>query len=328
MIVQNKPFIFFTTIVLFTLISTTLMGDVLTLYRLHGIQNLQKQMDYDLTQKKYWSDYLADKDTTFGYLESYTNVLLCNKSLSTLALYTKNDDNNFQLLKEYSAYTGKVKGDKLHEGDLKTPVGVYTLTKKLDKVDSFYGPMAFVTSYPNSYDKYKGKDGSGIWIHGLPIKQERNKFTKGCIAINNQSIECLDRHINIKKTILIIHEDTNDKKASKEELVTLLTNLYAWRYAWLYNKTEDYLNFYDDAFIRFDGMDIKRFKSYKTRIFNKGESKTIIFNNINVIPYPGEENLFKITFFEIYKSNSFAFSGQKVLIVRLEDNNMKIITEK
>ncbi|CAI6147276.1 MAG: hypothetical protein SPLUMA1_SPLUMAMAG1_01934 [uncultured Sulfurimonas sp.] len=59
--------------------------------------------------------------------------------------------------------------DKIREGDLRTPIGVYKLVKKLSKVDSFYGPLAFATSYPNSYDKYLGKNGSGIWIHGLPL---------------------------------------------------------------------------------------------------------------------------------------------------------------
>jgi len=311
-----------------TLASSSLLSDALTLYRLHGIQDLEKQMDYDLSQKQYWSSYLEDIDTSFGYLESYSNVLTCNKSLSTLTLHMKDKENDFEIIKEYSAYTGKISVDKVHEGDLKTPVGVYTLTKKLEKVDSFYGPLAFVTSYPNSYDKYKGKDGSGIWIHGLPIKQERNKFTKGCIAINNQNIECLDRHIDIKKTLLIIQEEGKEREPSKESLVSVLSGLYAWRYAWLYNNTTDYLNFYDEKFVRFDGMDIERFKSYKTRVFNKGESKSIIFNNINVVPYPGEENVFRVTFFEIYKSNSFAFSGDKVLILKLVNNKIKIITEK
>ena len=311
-----------------TLASSSLLSDALTLYRLHGIQNLEKQMDYDLSQKKYWSSYLEDIDTSFGYLESYSNVLSCDKSLSSLTLYMKDKENDFELIKEYSAYTGKIKGSKVHRGDLRTPVGVYTLTKKLDKVDSFYGPLAFVTSYPNFYDQYKGKDGSGIWIHGLPLKQERNKFTKGCIAINNKSIECLDRHIDISKTLLIIHEDSKDKEVAKESLVNVLSGLYAWRYAWLYNNTTDYLNFYDENFIRFDGMGIERFKNYKTRVFNKGESKSIIFNNINVVPYPGEKNVFRVTFFEIYKSNSFAFSGDKVLILKLVDNTIKIITEK
>jgi len=318
----------FTVILLLIISAHDLFADALTIYRKHGIQNLEKQMDYDLSQINYWNNYLKDIDTSFGYIESYSNILECDKSLSSLTLYSKDEEDSFSFIKEYSAYTGQKKGDKVKEGDLKTPVGVYTIVKKLDKVDSFYGPMAFVTSYPNSYDKYKGKDGSGIWIHGLPVKQERNKFTKGCIAINNKNIKCLDKHINIDKTLLIIKENSSEKNTSKEDLATILSSLYAWRYAWLYNNTEDYLNFYDEKFIRFDGMNIENFRRYKTRVFNKNETKTILFTDINVIPYPGTTDIFKVTFFETYKSNSFSFSGDKVLILKLVNNTIKIITEK
>ena len=319
----------FLTTLLFGLLSfTVLHADLLTQYRLQGIQHLQKQMDKDLAQEKYWNHYLQNKDTQFGYLESYKNVLFCDKSKSTLSLYIKNKNSTYSAVKKYSAFTGKFKGDKRKEGDLRTPDGVYTLTKKLNKVDPFYGPMAFVTSYPNSYDRYKGKGGHGIWIHGLPTAQERDSFTKGCIAINNKNIECLNRHINIDETLLIINETENKEQTSKQKLATLLAQLYAWRYAWLYNNIDDYLHFYATDFKRFDGMNLKNFKKYKQRIFAKKEKKSIRFTKLNVIPYPGTEDTYKITFFEIYKARSFAFSGKKVLIVKLENAQMKIITEE
>lgn len=324
---QNKSFIFFVFIFLLSL-TTFAQANILTQYRLYGINGIQRQMDSELTHREYWDDYLSDIDTTFGYIESYTNVLVCDKSKSQLSLYVKDADHDYNLLKDYSAYTGKNRGDKVEEGDLRTPIGVYTLTQKLSKLDSFYGPMAFVTSYPNIYDKYNGKDGHGIWIHGLPLHQQRDAFTKGCIAINNSSIECLDRNIDIDKTILIINEKGSGKEVSKDAISDILSQLYAWRYAWLYNDINAYLNFYDNSFIRFDGMDIKRFTSYKQRIFRKKEKKTILFHNLNVIPYPGTKDMYKITFHEIYKSDSFSFTGDKVLIVKLENSKMKIITEQ
>ena len=328
MTMQNKKVSF----VLFFLLLQTLLSasniELLTHYRNNGIEDIQKQLDMNLAQKEYWKEYLSSIDTKFGYLESYENILTCDKSQSQLALYMKDANNTYQLQKVYSAYTGKAKGDKLKEGDLKTPVGVYNIVKKIDKVDSFYGPMAFVTSYPNTYDKYRGKTGKGIWIHGLPTLQERDEFTKGCIAINNPSIECLDKHINIKKTLLIIDEDNVDRNVSKDLLSDVLSNLYSWRYAWIYNDIDSYLNFYANEFVRFDGMNLEQFKKYKTRIFAKNEKKSILFNNINVVPYPESENIYKITFKEIYKSNSFSFTGDKVLIVKLINKKINIITEK
>ena len=33
------------------------------------------------------------------------------------------------------------------------------------------------------------KNGSGIWIHGMPYNADREKFTKGCIALDNNELE-------------------------------------------------------------------------------------------------------------------------------------------
>lgn len=305
-----------------------LSADILTTYRQNGIENIEKELDFELSKREYWDRHLLSHNTAFGYLESYANVLTCNKEKSTLTLYMKDKEGKFNLKKRYSAYTGKVKGDKRQEGDLKTPVGIYNLTQKLSNVDSFYGPLAFVTSYPNLYDTYRGKNGSGIWIHGLPIAQERDEFTKGCIAINNDNLECLDKNIDISQTLLIIDEKKITQEVSKKELSKILSQLYEWRYAWLYNDIKAYLDFYAPDFRRYDGMNRDEFVRYKTRVFAKQEPKRIVFRKINLLPYPGSASTYKITFEESYKSPSYAFDGEKVLIVELKENKLQIITER
>ncbi len=315
-------------ILLICLIFTSLYGDILTTYRKQGIKNIEEQLDLELTKKEYWSKYLSIIDTTFGYLESYNDILVCNKEKSTLSLYSKNSKKKYEIKNKYDAFTGKIKGDKLTEGDLRTPIGIYNITKKISNVDSFYGPLAFVTSYPNVYDRHRGKSGSGIWIHGLPIKQKREEFTKGCIAIDNNSLQCLDKDIKINKTILIINPTNKIQTISKDTLSTILSSLYKWRYAWLYNELNNYLKFYTSDFTRFDGMKFDNFKKYKQRIFKKSGKKTILFNNINIMPYPNTKNIYQITFKEFYKSNTFKFIGNKTLMVRFVDNTMKIFTEK
>lgn len=313
----------------FFLMTSLHAGDIVTQYRLYGIDNIQKELDQELANKEYWTKYLQDKDTTFGYIESYNSVLTCNKEKNILNLYKKDENQSFTFKKDYDAFTGKIKGDKEKEGDLRTPVGIYDLIKRIDKVDSFYGPLALVTSYPNIYDSYRGKNGYGIWIHGLPIEQERDDFTKGCIAINNGHIECLNRRINIDDTLLIINEQEVEQNISKEKLAALLAELYKWRFTWIYNDLEEYLSFYSTEFVRVDKMDYERFKEYKTRVFNKNEEKTIIFTDLNVVPYPNTQDVFQITFKEFYKSPSFEFRGDKVLIVKLNAlNKIEILTEK
>jgi murein L,D-transpeptidase YafK len=320
-----KRIVFFTFIYVTTLFANN--TDFLTTYRTEGIKNIAKMFDKELAHENYWKDYLKNIDTSFGYYESNKDILACDKSKFTLSLYQK-EKNHFKLIKEYSAFTGKNKGDKITEGDLRTPIGVYNLVQKLTHVDPFYGPMAFVTSYPNIYDQYKGKTGQGIWIHGVPKDQKRDSFTKGCIAINNKNLESLDQKIDISKTVLIINNKSLSKKDLKKSLAHLLADLYAWRYAWIYNNLNDYLAFYAPEFKRFDGMDLTQFKKYKTRIFAKREKKHIRFTNINIIPYPHTKNIYKITFHENYRTNSFTFNGDKVLIAKLTNDKLQIITEK
>ncbi|MDT8339313.1 MAG: L,D-transpeptidase family protein [Sulfurimonas sp.] len=306
-------------------------SDILTSYRVNGIEQIEREMDIELTKREYWDRVLSDKDTTFGYIEAYSNVLACDKSTSTLHLYSLDENKSFNFKKTYDAFTGKLKGDKVKEGDLKTPIGIYQITQKLSReteLDPFYGPLAFVTSYPNIYDSYRGKNGSGIWIHGLP-SQDRDEFTRGCIAINNSSIECLDRNIDIEKTILIIDEENIKQNISKDLLSSILSQLYSWRYSWKYDDIVGYLSFYSPEFVRSDGMSLEEFKKYKTRVFKKIERKTIIFNDINVVPYPNTSNIYQVNFKEFYKSDTFQFSGDKTLIIEVdEDNKINILTEK
>jgi murein L,D-transpeptidase YafK len=306
-------------------------NDSLNNYRINGIDNIAKIMDEELTKESYWSEYLKDKDTRFGFIEEYSSILTCDKDRSTLALYVKNKDNKYEFVKEHNAFTGKNNGDKAQEGDLKTPVGIYRIVEKLSKetnLDSFYGPLAFVTSYPNIYDRYQGKNGHGIWIHGVPATQERDAYTKGCIAIENDSIECLNRKINYAETLLIINNKKVEENPPKEVLASLLSELFKWRYAWIYSDTSSYLDFYTPDFVRDDGMNYEEFKNYKMRVFQKDEKKTIVFQNISIVPYPNNENVFKITFKEHYRSDSFKFSGDKSLMVKLEENKMKIFAEQ
>ena len=314
---------------LFLVLTSIVTADILTTYREYGVDGIEKKMDLELTKTDYWEKYLEDKDTTFGYIESYNAVLTCDKEKSTLALYKNDHKNKYTLVEEYNAFTGKMKGDKYKEGDLKTPIGIYNIEKKISKLDSFYGPMAFVTSYPNTYDQYLGKNGSGIWIHGLPTEQERDDYTKGCIAIDNEKIMCLDKEVNIDSTILIIYPDETKTQVSKKVFAKILANLYEWRYSWIYNDINQYLSYYSKDFKRFDGMEYSAFAKYKTRIFEKQEDKTIIFNDINVIPYPNTKDLFQITFKEFYSSNSYKFEGNKILMVKIDNNgHFQIITEK
>ena len=312
---------------LISIVSTTLLfsADALMLYKSGG----KKLLENEMNSPSYWAGSLFNKDLRFGYFERAFSLLTVSKEKGSLELYTPNTRQQFSLKKRYSAFTGKNGGDKYIEGDLKTPIGIYTLTEKKKTVDPFYGPMAFVTSYPNLYDRIRGKSGDGIWVHGVPLNGSRDPFTKGCIAINNNDLLQLDKSINPSNTLLII--DSSLKQwVSPTAYSAILASLYQWKSAWAYNDLDTYLSFYDSSFRRADGMNFNQFRSYKERIFAKDESKSIVFNDINIIPYPGEKrNLFWVTFNQLYLSESHRYEGEKSLLIRLTgDQSVSILTEE
>ncbi len=301
-------------------------SEMLTLYKSGG----KKLLDQQMNVPSYWSGSVFNKDLRFGYFEKAYALLTCNKSKGSLELYTPNAQKRFSLKKRYGAFTGKNPGDKRVEGDLKTPIGIYKFTEKKKNVDPFYGPMAFVTSYPNLYDRIRGKNGDGIWVHGVPFSGTRDPFTRGCIAIDNNDLLQLDQSINPSNTLLIIDNYLKTGLNSGDAYSAVLAGLYQWKYAWTYNDLETYLSMYDPSFKRSDGMNFPQFKSYKERIFSKKEDKTIILDDINIIPYPGEKrNLFLVTFNQSYQSDSHRFKGEKSLLVRLDpDQSISILTEE
>lgn len=298
-------------------------------YRKGGIANIKSTLEKYFLDKNYWSNYLAKKDTRFGYFENMNFIFVASKSKANLALY-EIKGNTINLLNQTSAIFGSNPKDKSVQGDLATPIGAYDLTQKLKNLDQYYGPLAFVTAYPNLYDRLQNKTGSGIWIHGRPLNGDRENNTRGCIAIDNKTLLGYESSIDYQKTILITYPN-EVKEAKKDALAVILQGLFVWRDAWVNNDLEAYLSFYDNDFMRFDGMKIAQFRDFKKRVFAKKESKTIDFSDINIAPYPNDKglDLYRVRFLEDYKAKGgYKFNGIKELYVVVSADKMRILVEK
>lgn len=310
------------------LINLLFAKDIYDVYRYEGLKAAQKVLEHDLQSKDFWLKRLQNKDVKLGYFENPTFILFCNKLSRTLDVYAYKDK-----LKKITTFSniivGKL-GDKQKEGDLRTPIGNYTLINRLIPGNTFYGPLAFVTSYPNLFDRLHKKDGYGIWIHGKPLDGERGSLSKGCIVLNNNEILYLDKIINYKKTVLEITQ--NPLYANKNDIAEILATLYKWRYAWEKSNLHKYLSFYAKDFHRSNGWDLKRFKEYKKRVFDskKGQKIKIFFKNIQITPYQNLENkkIYKIEFYEEYLSPTYTFKGNKEIYMAKRDGKFKIILEK
>lgn len=96
------------------------------------------------------------------------------------------------------ALSDRPEGDKVREGDRRTPEGVYTLDYV--KENSYYY-RAFHISYPNLKDIEEARrlgvrPGGMIMVHGQPPSNseyhetvQRSDWTNGCIAILNPEID-------------------------------------------------------------------------------------------------------------------------------------------
>jgi murein L,D-transpeptidase YafK len=194
------------------------------IYRYKGINSVKTILENSLKTPSFWLNRLKKIDVKFGYFEDKKNILFCNKLQRTLSVYYV-DNGKFKHIKTFNVIVGKL-GDKEKEGDLVTPIGVYKLNAILNNVDSFYGPFAFETSYPNLYDELLGKDGHGIWIHGKLLDGEkRPDLSKGCIVLDNPDLVYLKKLINYKNTYLLIN-DSSPLKATKEEIADILAFIY------------------------------------------------------------------------------------------------------
>jgi murein L,D-transpeptidase YafK len=100
------------------------------------------------------------------------HAIAIDTSRARLYLF-QNGPQGLKLIADYYISVGKSGWEKVAEGDLRTPVGVYFITSNLDpkSLKDFYGVGALPINYPNPYDARRGKTGRGIWLHGTPPDQ-------------------------------------------------------------------------------------------------------------------------------------------------------------
>ncbi|ENM8249254.1 L,D-transpeptidase family protein [Campylobacter jejuni] len=307
-------------------------SDLVKIYLNQGLDAVGVAIEKELTQKDFWLSEIGDKNISLGYYDDNVAIVLTNKTDKILRVYSYEDGKIRKDFEQKEIITGLM-GDKKIEGDLKTPVGFYELGRKFNPGDPYYGPFAFATTYPNLLDKVQGKTGGGIWIHGYPLDGSRlDEFkTRGCIALFNNNLEKFAQVVQDKK-VFVMTEEKEKIRAKKDQIASLLADLFTWKLAWTNSDTNTYLSFYDEQeFKRFDKMKFKQFASMKKSIFSRKEDKKIKFSDINISPYPNLENetMYRISFYEDYYTKNYQFRGDKILYVKIDSKGkMKILAEQ
>ncbi|MDZ4122436.1 MAG: murein L,D-transpeptidase family protein [Candidatus Cloacimonadaceae bacterium] len=104
------------------------------------------------------------------------------KSEKLLEVWLKKGS-RYELFKTYSVctYGSEGLGNKNREGDGRAPEGFYYITpSQMNPSSSFH--LSFNLGFPNSYDRFHGKTGSGLLVHGKCV-------SIGCYAMTDKGIE-------------------------------------------------------------------------------------------------------------------------------------------
>lgn len=138
------------------------------------------------------------------------HVVAVDASHSRLYVFEQ-QPHGLQLIRSFYASIGQAGFDKRVEGDLRTPLGVYFITSRLDdqQVEELYGIGALPLNYPNEHDRRLGRTGSGIWLHGVPrATYSRSPYaTEGCVALANDDMAYLMAVLQTRRTPVIVADE-------------------------------------------------------------------------------------------------------------------------
>ncbi|MBS4095224.1 MAG: L,D-transpeptidase family protein [Sulfuricella sp.] len=244
----------------------------------------------------------------------------------------ENDNGEARLVADYYVSSGKAGAEKNKEGDQKTPLGVYFVTASLPRgqLSDFYGSGAFPISYPNEWDKRQGKNGHGIWLHGVPSDTYSRppRASNGCVVLTNPDMVTVGKNLQIGLTPVIIsdHVEWADPKELAAPRQELTQTLEAWRKDWESLDTDKYLRHYSKSF-NAGGQELHAFSEQK-RMVNASKSwLKIQVANVSVFAYPGNNNLAVVTFDQDYNSNNLKNQMRKRQYWQKEGSDWHIVYE-
>ena len=202
-------------------------------------------------------------------------------------------------VRRFPCTTGQSVGDKLVEGDLRTPEGVYFVGYKIDRTLDWdlYGNLAYSLNYPNPIDRIKGKTGGGIWLHGRG-KTFVPRDTRGCIALKVPDMRNVAQEIAYGTPVLVATDvswtqETDESGAVAQELADELS---MWATNWQ-NRGDAFFDHYNPALMTLsEGKDFKGFVDHKKNVFAAKPWIHVMVDNIRAVPGPD----YWVTWFDQY----------------------------
>jgi len=285
---------------------------------------------YDAQAEDYLPSVILNLNTYLSH-----HILIAEKSTHKLYLY-ENTDSNPKLVKTYQMATGKKSGDKVFQGDHRTPEGVYVFTqfiprdellKRHGKEGEIYGIGAFVMNYPNPMDA----SGGGIWLHSTndETRIDKGLDSRGCVVVANSDLKDLSHFLELNKSQIIIVENITYLSGLNWNSLkkTLLDFIDSWKTSW----AEEDLTRYEQHYhpIEFKDPTHKNFEAfvhYKKMVFSNPGKPMIDVKYVEILQ---AEKYATINFIQDYTSNTIKDIGKKTLYLKQDEfYNWKIVAER
>jgi murein L,D-transpeptidase YafK len=259
------------------------------------------------------------------------HVLMVDSQRSRLYVFA-NAQGRPKLIADYYVTLGKNGIDKVREGDQKTPVGVYHVTANLPrkKLTDFYGSGAFPINYPNEWDRRQGRNGYGIWLHGVPreVYSRPPRASDGCIVLSNPDLEAVSRYVQVGLTPVIIADQVewSDASAVEAERASLAAAMEQWRADWQSRDTGKYLAHYSSRFAA-PGQNLAAWSDHKRKVNGSKAWIKVGVSSVAMLRHPRERDFVVVTFVQDYKSSGLSNVMRKRQYWVKEGATWKIIYE-
>ncbi|MDQ7002864.1 MAG: L,D-transpeptidase family protein [Ghiorsea sp.] len=266
------------------------------------------------------------------------SIFIVDKSRSRMFVYQRDAQGEFKRVADEYIVTGAKGGDKKTRGDARTPNGIYRFTsiRHDPALRAKYGPVVFPIDYPNMLDRYHGKTGDGIWMHGYAENKLRRppQDTRGCFALPNANLKKMEPYVTPKQSLVLIGSDFSFGDLEKQQalLSSVQDSIQSWVNDWQSLNSDAYLSHYHEKF-RSGKYNLKRWISYKKRVNGHKSFIQVQLNDMNIIHDPShwsEGEIVMVEFTQKYRSSNYSDMGNKRLYLARSHANQpwKILIEE
>ncbi len=231
------------------------------------------------------------------------HAIAVDASRSRLYLF-ENSAVGLKLIADYYISVGKSGVEKLIEGDLRTPVGVYFITNNLDPktLKDFYGAGALPINYPNPLDLRRGKTGGGIWLHGTPNEQfsRAPRATDGCVVLSNTDLGRIMNTVGIRTTPVVIADKLQwvSAQSTASEGAHFSETLQAWRRAKSKADFSTLMNFYTPDFSSY-GKNLMQWTKVLSDDVIKLKGRDFAMAELSMMRWTDKSDTMVVTFDEV-----------------------------